>query len=78
MHMLLSFILISLEFRSVLTATATPPVQAKLLSLLINPVREIASVNKPNVAYIVKQLRPLPKGTNHTLASSALLYKCTQ
>lgn len=62
---------------AVLTATATPPVQAKLLGLLINPVKEIASVNKPNVAYIVKQLQPLPKGTNHTLASLALLYcKC--
>lgn len=54
---------------AVLTATATPAVRTKLLGLLTNPVREIASVDKPNVAYIVKLLEPLPKGTNYRLVS---------
>ena len=64
-----------------LTATATPLVQAKLHSLLTKPVTEIASVNKPNVSYIVRLLQPLPKGSvidNHILVSPALLFMYAQ
>ena len=34
-----------------LTATATPSVRDKLTNILRNPIKEIASINRPNTLY---------------------------
>ena len=41
-----------------LTATATAEVLEYLKQLLRDPVCEIASVNKPNITYHVRQITP--------------------
>ena len=46
-----------------LTATATPQVKQKILSVLRNLTQVLASVNKPNISLLVMKLRPLQKGT---------------
>lgn len=44
-----------------LTATATPAIRDKLVSMLRDPVKEIATVNKPNISLHVRELKNLPK-----------------
>lgn len=44
-----------------LTATATPHVRDQLETILRNPVKEIATVNKPNIALHALELKGLPR-----------------
>ncbi len=44
-----------------LTATATPALQDQLLALLRNPVKEVSSINKPNISFHAMELTELPK-----------------
>ena len=44
-----------------LTATATPAIRTVLLSSLRNPVKEVATVNRPNIFLQAVELNKLPK-----------------
>ena len=44
-----------------LIATVTSSVQYKLLSMLRNPITEIATINKPNISLHVRELTKLTK-----------------
>ena len=35
-----------------LTATATPAIQEQLLTMLRDPIKEIATINKPNISFM--------------------------
>ena len=47
-----------------LTATATPPVKEKLISMLRNPIQEVSTVNQPNISYHALEAKKLPKKGN--------------
>lgn len=44
-----------------LTATATPVIQEQLLTMLRDPVKEISTINKPNISLYATELTKLPK-----------------
>jgi superfamily II DNA helicase RecQ len=44
-----------------LTATAIPALHDQLLALLRNPVKEISTINKPNISFHAMELTDLPK-----------------
>ena len=44
-----------------LTATATPAIQEQLLTMLRDPIKEIATINKPNISLHATELTKLPK-----------------
>ena len=44
-----------------LTATATPVIRKQLLTMLRDPIKEIFTINKPNISLHPTELTKLPK-----------------